>query len=173
MRLERETMLEQAQTLLESGTFMLAMNFSGLKAADFAALKKELAQLDACLHVVKNTFLRRAIGNLGWEDPGTVLEGPTAIVTGGGDPAQTAKQVSAFLKAYPHAALKGGCLEGRAMTSEDVDALAKLPAREVMLAIFVGTVAAPMSRLAGVLNQKLLSLPYVLNAVGEKKRGAA
>jgi len=78
-----------------------------------------------------------------------------------------------FVKAYDKAAIKGACLDGKALGKADVDALTKVPPREVMLAMFVGTLAAPMMQLVGVFNQKVLSLLYVLKAVEEKKSKAA
>ena len=118
-------------------------------------------------------MLGKAAASLGWEDLSALLTGPTAVVTGKGDPSELAKALVAFVKAHEKAAVKGGCLDGRVLQAADVDALSTLPSREVMLSMLVGTVAAPMTQLVGVFNQKLLSLLYVLKAVEAKKSQAA
>ena len=96
------------------------------------------------------------------------------MITGKGDISELAKVISGFVKDHnKKAAIKGGCLDGRVLQAADVNALATLPPREVMLGVLVGTVAAPMSQLVGVFNQKLLSLLYVLKAAETKKNQAA
>jgi len=75
------------------------------------------------------------------------------------------------VKANSLPVVKGGRLGARLLTAEDVEAIASLPPREAMLGRVVGTIAAPLSRLAGVMSRKVASLMVVLNAVAEKKAG--
>ena len=95
-----------------------------------------------------------------------------AVVTGR-DVTQAAKVLKKFTgenKDQP--AVKGGVLGNAPLVKEDIDNLASLPGREVLIAQLVGTLAAPMSRLAGVMQQKVATLVYVLRAVEEKKKSA-
>ena len=101
-----------------------------------------------------------------------LMDGPTAIVVGSGDPTEAAKILKAFHGETALSVAKGGMLGARAVSAADVAAMASLPAREALLSRFVGTCAAPMSGLAGVLRGKLLSLLYVLRAVEDSRNGS-
>lgn len=173
MRFERETILAMVRERLEASPYLYVIDFSGATVEDLTLLRDALQPQQAELRVVKNTLLRHALVAVGWEDLSEILTGPTAMVTGGTDVVEIAKVLATFVKNRKKTEIKGGCLEGKALSSADVGALAKLPSREVMLGMFVGTVAAPMTQLVGVMNQKLSSLLYVLKAVEEKKQAAA
>lgn len=171
MRPEKEAIVREVTSQLEAASYLMVTDYTGLTVSDLAELRGALRESESELHVVKNTFLRKAIAQVGWDDIAEVLSGPTAMVTGTGDVTVVAKALAAFVKQHKSTALKGGCLDGKALSAADVDALAKVPPREVMLGMLVGTIAAPMTQLVGVFNQKLLSLLYVLKAVEEKKSG--
>jgi large subunit ribosomal protein L10 len=173
MRPEKEAILSEITTRLKSSDYAFVLNYGGLRVSELTDLRKTLLPYKARAMVVKNTYLGRAASNLGWEDVSKILTGPTAMVTGTGDVTEMAKVLVKFVKAHEKAAIKGACLDGKALSLADVDVLTQVPPREVMLAMFVGTLAAPMSQLVGVFNQKLLSLLYVLKAVEDKKSQAA
>ena len=173
MRPEKNAILLEIQKQLESAEYVFVLNFGGLRVAELNELRSTVAPLGAKAQVVKNTYLNRVAKQLGWESVDLFLSGPTAVVAGKGDASEVAKALMKFVKAHDKAAIKGVCLDGKALGKADVDALSKLPPREVMLGLFVGTLAAPMMQLVGVFNQKVLSLLYVLKAVEEKKSKAA
>jgi len=173
MRPEKiEIMREITARLQDDGNAFL-MGYGGLTVTEMHELRQAIRPAGGRVMVAKNRMLGKAAASLGWEDLSAFLTGPTAIVTGKGDPSELAKALVAFVKAHEKAAVKGGCLDGRVLQAADVDALSTLPSREVMLSMVVGTVAAPLTQLVGVFNQKLLSLLYVLKAVEEKKSQAA
>ena len=173
MRPEKNSILLEITQRLEASEYVFVLNYGGLKVSQLTELRRVVAPLGAKAQVVKNTYLDRVTKQLGWESVGAFLTGPTAMVTGKGDVAEVAKVLMKFVKAHDKAAIKGVCLDGKALGKADVEALSKLPPREVMLGLFVGTLAAPMTQLVGVFNQKVLSLLYVLKAVEEKKSKAA
>ncbi len=173
MRFEREVMLSLVRRRLEQSSYIYLMDFSGTTVSDLSVLREALQPHAAEFRVVKNSFLKLAASQLGWADLYDILVGPTAMITGGTDVVEIAKTLANYVKNQKKTEIKGGCLEGKALSSADVGALAKLPSREVMLGMFVGTVAAPMTQLVGVMNQKLLSLLYALKAVEAKKQAAA
>ncbi|MEI8242197.1 MAG: 50S ribosomal protein L10 [bacterium] len=173
MRPEKNSILQEITKRVESADYVFVVNYGGLKVAELTELRRTLAPLGAKAQVVKNTYLDRVAQQLGWESIAAFLTGPTAVVTGKGEAAEVAKALMKFVKVHDKAAIKGACLDGKALGKADVDALSKLPPREVMLGLFVGTLAAPMTQLVGVFNQKVLSLLYVLKAVEEKKSKAA
>jgi len=173
MRPEKQAILQEITERLQHAQYAFVVNYSGLKVSELTELRKTLKPLGAKTQVVKNTYLDRVAKQLGWESVEAFLKGPTAVVAGTGDASEVAKVLVKFVKAHDKAAIKGACLDGKALGQADVDVLAKLPPREVMLGLFVGTLAAPMTQLVGVFNQKVLSLLYVLKAVEEKKSKAA
>jgi len=173
MRPEKLAIMNEISARLKSADYAFVLNYGGLKVGELTELRKALLPFKARAMVVKNTYLGRAASDLGWEDISKILTGPTAMVTGTGDVTELAKVLVKFVKTHEKAAVKGACLDGKALSSADVDVLTKVPPREVMLAMFVGTLAAPMSQLVGVFNQKLSSLLYVLKAVEEKKKSQA
>lgn len=173
MRPEKIAIMREISERLQEADSLFLLGYSGLTVEEMYKLRQALHPLGARALVAKNTMLGKAARDLGWEDLSALLTGPTAMVSGKGDPSELAKVLTGFVKAHNKAAVKGGCLDGRVLQAADVHALATLPPRDVMLGIFVGTVAAPMSQLVGVFSQKLLSLLYVLKAVETKKSEAA
>jgi large subunit ribosomal protein L10 len=136
-------------------------------------LRGHLSGAKAEIHVVPNALLGVAARGLGWGDMSQFLVGPTAMVSGAGDVSQVAKLLTAYVRDNNlPIAIKGGRLASQMLGAKDVVSLAELPPREILLGRVVGTIAAPMSRLVGVMNQKVASLLYVLKAVAEKKASA-
>lgn len=173
MRPEKEAIVKEIREEIEGKPFLFLTDFTGMKVKHFAALRKELGEVDASLTVVKNSFLGVALDAERRELVAPFLEGKTAVVTGTGDVTAVAKALAAFQKSNKVLAVKGGCLNTRVLSEEDVQAMAKLPPRDVLLGQLVGTVQAPMTQLAGVMHAKVSSLLYVLTAIEEKKKEAA
>ena len=94
------------------------------------------------------------------------------LVFGAGDVAGAAKVLREFTKANKVPVVKLGHLDGVVLSAANVETLATLPSKKVMQGMLVGTIAAPMSNLVGVMSQKLASLVYVLKAVADKKNAA-
>lgn len=173
MRPEKTEIMREITGRLQDADSAFLLGYGGLTVAEMYTLRQAIRPAGGRALVAKNSMLGKAAASLGWEDLSALLTGPTAVVTGKGDPSELAKALVAFVKAHEKAAVKGGCLDGRVLQAADVDALSTLPSREVMLSMVVGTVAAPLTQLVGVFNQKLLSLLYVLKAVEAKKSQAA
>ncbi len=167
LRLEKQAMFEEVQGDVSGALYMLLADCTGMTVLETLDFKKQLKGADAKLKVVKNTTLNRICGDL------DTLTGPTAMICGAGDVVEVAKILKKFSVATTKPAVKGGVLEGAVLSAEDVVALAQLPGKKELQAILVGTLAAPMTQVVGVMNQKVCSLLYVLNAVVEKKEQAA
>jgi large subunit ribosomal protein L10 len=132
-------------------------------------LKKNLREKEASFNVVNNRMLKRTLDNPADE----LLKGQTAMIYGSGDVVQVAKIIKKFSSQNKKPVIKGGYLEGKMITGDEVAELAKLPAKEVMQAMLLGTLQAPCSQLVGALDQKVASLVYVLDAVKTKKEQEA
>jgi len=169
IRPEKRAIVNEIRERLEGAGYLLLTDARGLNVELTASLRATLDPIDAQVQTVKNTFLGVAAKDLGWEGVSTLLEGPTTMIVGPGDVSEAAKKLKAFRQANQRPVAKGGWLDGQLLTADDVAQIASIPPREIMLGQFVGTVAAPMSQLVGVLNQKMASIVYALKAVADKK----
>ena len=172
MRPEKLAIVQEIQDQLADASFLILTDFSGMDTTRTMTLRRSLKEHDARFQVVPNRLFRVAAQSLGYEGIEAGLKGPTALVFGSGDVAATAKALSDFAKANKMPSVKLGHVDGRVLAAGDVDVLANLPPKPVMQGMLVGTIAAPMSNLVGVMNQKLASLVYVLKAAAEKNSAA-
>lgn len=170
MRPEKKAIIEEIAGLLESAGFVFLVDYRGLTVDQLSELRRRLREFDGRMTVVKNRLLVRASQDAGGPDIGGLLIGPTAVVSAPGDAAQVAKMLKGFIKETTLPVIKGGQLGQQVLSAADIEAIALIPPREQLLGMLVGTIAAPMTQLVGVVQQKLASLVYVLKAVEEKKR---
>ncbi len=171
MRPEKAALIHEITERLTGADYAFVINHGALKVAELTELRKLVGPHGARVLVAKNTILTKVTKALGWEDLSAILVGQTAVVSGKGDAAAMAKLLVDFIKSHDKAALKGACLDSKALQAADVKTLAELPSRDVMRGILLATLSAPMSGLVGVFSQKLCSLLYVLKAVEAKKSG--
>lgn len=172
MRPEKQTMVDEIRQKLDGKVFVILADYNGLSVEKTAALRNRLRDADAEYAVIKNRLMNRLVGELNLEGLEAGLSGPTAIVTGSGDVVEAAKILKAFIKENAKPVIKLGAFSGAILTADDVEKLASMPPREELLAKAVGTIAAPLTHLVGVMNQKVCSLLYVLQAVKDKKEQA-
>jgi large subunit ribosomal protein L10 len=168
MRPEKQSILGELTSQVNDSTFVFVAEYRGMKVEQFSDLRRKLGKTGARMQVVKNRFLRLITKDKGWQDLDVSLKGQSAIVTGS-DPVQAAKAIKLFSTTCGMPVVKAGVMGNVILTSSQIDALADLPPREVLLAQLVGTVAAPLTRLVGVLKQKVSSIVYVLKAIEDKK----
>ena len=173
MRTEKISILNEVIERVKASDFCFVLNYGGLKVTQLTALRQELAKLNSRAMVVKNSYLGKVAKELGWNDISAMLSGPTAVVTGKGDVTEVAKLLVEFVKKNDKAVIKGASLESAALTAADVSALSKLPSKDTMRAMLLGTLLAPATSLVRVLNAPLLSALYALKAYEEKKGGSA
>jgi len=173
MRPEKQAIVREIQEQLAGATFAILTDFTRMDTAKTAALRKKLRETDARFQVVPNRLFRVVAKELKYEGLEAALKGPTAIVYGAGDVAATAKALREFIKANDKIpVVKLGRMDGAVLKPADVEALASMPPKKVMQGMLVGTIAAPMSNLVGVLSQKLATVVYVLKAAADKKSAA-
>jgi large subunit ribosomal protein L10 len=173
MRIEKTSILDEVRATIGGAEFIFLVNYTGLTVKALTELRALLETKAVRLQVMKNTFIRLALPEELAAGLAEALNGPTAVVCGRGDASEVAKLVKGFIGTHASVSVKGGCLNTQVLTGADVMALAALPSREIMLGRLVGTVAAPMTQLVGVMGAKVRSLLYVLKAVEEKKNQAA
>ena len=173
MRPEKQSIGAELTAKVKGAGYIFLADYKGLSVAKTAELRKQLKGANAKIQVVKNRVFKHVLKGAGVGGLDAGLKGASAMVYGNGDPVATAKVLKDFIKANEKPVIKLGTLQGAMLTAKDVEALAAMPSREIMLGKLVGTIAAPMSSLVGVLNQKVASLLYVLKAIEEKKAKAA
>ncbi len=172
MRPEKATMVDEIRRKVDGKVFVIIADYNGLNVQKTADLRDRLRGTSSEYTVVKNRLMSRVVDELKLGDLGAALKGPTAIVSGDGDVVETAKILKAFIKENNKPVIKLGTFAGAVLSAEDVEKLASLPPRHELLGKLVGTVAAPLTQLVGVMNQKVCSLLYVLQAVKDKKEKA-
>jgi large subunit ribosomal protein L10 len=172
MRPEKKAIVREIHESLTDATYVILTDFTGMDTAKTAALRRDLKETQARFQVVPNRLFRVVAAELGYDGIEAGLKGPTALVFGAGDVAAAAKVLREFAKLNKVPVIKLGRMDGLLLQAEEVETLATLPSKTIMQSILVGTIAAPMSNLVGVMNQKLASLVYVLKAAGDKKNAA-
>ncbi len=172
MRPEKKSMAEELRSKVSGSSFVILADYRGLSVAKTEELRKRLRNVKAQFQVVQNRMFRLVAKELAIGDVEKGLEGPSAMVFGKGDVVQAAKTLKDFVKENERPVIKLGALQGTVLTAAQVDQLAGLPSRETLLTQVVCTIAAPMTQLVGVLQQKVASVLYVLKAVQEKKEKA-
>ena len=120
--------------------------------------------------VVKNTLTRFAANKVGFEELDPYLNGPTALAVSATDPVAPAKIINEYAsKKDSTIKIKIGFVDGKIVSAKEIKALADLPPKEVLVAQVLGTMIAPISGLANVLNANIRGLAVALNAIAEKK----
>jgi large subunit ribosomal protein L10 len=151
---------------------VFAVDFRGISVPQAADVRTRLRDADATFRVVKNTLTERAADEAGADALKPLLEGPTALTFVRGDAALAAKAIATFNRETQLLTFKGGLLEGDTLDAEQILAISRLPAREVLYGQLVGIVASPITGLARGLNALLSGVAIALNEVlGKKERG--
>ena len=167
MRPEKATIVAEVQAKLKKSPFLLIADYSGMKVKHFEELRTRLAGVGAECHVVKNTFAKRAIKDLGLPELNGALSGQTAMITGESDICAAAKVLKAFVAEFEKPPVRAGILDNLLLTADQVKALADLPSKEVLLSTLLALLLAPATRLVRVLNEPGTSLARVLKAKAE------
>jgi large subunit ribosomal protein L10 len=169
MRPEKANIVSDLAEKLGRSPFLLVTDYQRMKVDQFGELRNRLAPTGAEVHVVKNSFLKRAMTAGGWPDVAEHLSGQTAVVTGEQDVAPVAKVLKTFTAEFKIAAVKIGVVDKNVLSTADVESLADLPSREVLLAQFLGLLLAPATKLVRILNEPAASLARLLNAKAAKE----
>ncbi len=143
--------------------------YRGLTVAEITGLRKKLREINAEFRVVKNTLIRRAAKDTGFAQLEEYFAGPTAIGFTTEDPVLLAKAMREFATGNKKIRLKAGYLEGNVLSAREIETLADVPSRDVLLSRLVGGVAAPVTRLVQVLSGPQRKLAYVLQSIHDKK----
>src|ERR671930_2392469 len=148
---------------------VFAVDFRGISVPQAAELRTRLREADAVFRVVKNSLTERAADQAGAESLKVLLEGPTALTFVRGDAALAAKALQTFRRETDLLEFKGGLLGDEAVDTEQILALARLPARDALYGQLVGLAASPITGLVRGLNALIAGLAIQLGQIAEKK----
>ena len=168
MRPEKADIVSDLSEELKESSFVLVADYQHMKVDDFSELRKRLAGAGAEIHVVKNSFLKRAMADSGFPAGDGKLTGQTAVVTGKNDVAPVAKAFKTFVTEFKKAILKLGFIDRAAISTADLESLADLPPENVLRGQLLGLFLSPATKLVRVLNEPGTSLARLLNAKASK-----
>jgi large subunit ribosomal protein L10 len=163
---DKQRVVSELSDRLKSSETLLVADYRGLTMPQIDELRSRLLEHGARFSVVKNTLTRRAAEEAGADALLALLEGPTAIafLEAGRDPVAVAKALRDVARDTRVLAIRGGVLEGRAVTAEEVESLATLPPADVLRAQVLGTIAAPLITIVGLFTAPLRDLVGVIDA---------
>lgn len=168
-RNSKEQLVAEMAEKLAGAKAAFVADYRGLNVEQVTKLRTALRDAGCEYKVFKNTLLKLAAKGTKNEVLDPYLAGPTAVAIAPGDPVAPAKVLADFAKANQKFELKGGVLDGKVLTVADIQALAELPSREVLLGKLLGSLNAPASNFVGVLAAIPRSLVLALAAIQEKK----
>ena len=165
---QKAAVIDSIAGQLESADAVFAIDYRGLSVKQAVDLRSSLTDADATFQVAKNTLTERAADKAGADAIKPLLEGPTALTFVNGDVAVAAKALATFRRQNNVLEFKGGQLGGEALSIDQIESIAKLPARDVLFGQFVGVVASPITGVVRGLNALISGLAIQLGAIAEQ-----
>jgi large subunit ribosomal protein L10 len=167
-REEKAAVIEEVARQIQEAEAVYAVDYRGASVPQAAELRARLRDADATFRVVKNTLTERAADQAGAEGLKVYLEGPTAMTFVRGDAAAAAKALADFRRSSGLLTFKGGWMNGEALSPDQMDAIARLPTRDVLYGRLVGMVASPLTGLVTSLGGLIGGLARQLGQIAEQ-----
>lgn len=170
MNPDKQIMVDDILQRINSSPFVIVTEYSGITVQQFSELRKRLRNAGSKCHVAKNSLVKQALRKVSApEEVDRSLKGQTAIVTGEADICAAAKVLRDFAKEFSRPKTRSGIMDGKYLSAEQIEGLADLPPRPVLLAQLLGVLQAPGARLVRTLNEPGASLARVLKAKADKE----
>ena len=150
---QKEESVNNLATELKESTLILLVDYRGISVEDVTKLRKDVREANAEYRVIKNNIIRRALNANGENGLDSLLEGPTALITSKEDYLAPTKAIYNFAKNNDFYKIKGGIIDGKVMTAEEIITIAKLPSRQELLAKLAGALLGNITKLAVALDQ--------------------
>ena len=148
---QKEEEVEKLAEKMKEASIVLLTEYRGINVADDTELRKKVRNANAEYTVIKNNITKRALNKLGITDLDDKLVGPTAVIISQEEYLPALKAIYGFSKDNDFYKIKGGVLEGKVTSVEELVTLAKLPSREELIAKLAGCLLANVSKLAATL----------------------
>jgi large subunit ribosomal protein L10 len=171
-RAEKVAVVEEVTAKLGEANAAIVTEYRGMTVGQLATLRRNLRNNGGEYKVYKNTLARFGAQRAGLDGLAELLVGPTAIAFVRGDAAGVAKALKDAARTNPLLIIKGGSMGGKTMSAADVEALADLPSREVLLSMLAGAFQAPLVKTAGLLQALPRNFAYGLKALIDQREAA-
>ncbi|OBK14551.1 50S ribosomal protein L10 [Mycobacterium asiaticum] len=171
-RADKATAVADIAEQFKASTATVITEYRGLSVANLAELRRSLGE-STTYSVAKNTLIKRAASEAGIEGLDELFAGPTAIAFVNGEPVDAAKALKTFAKEHKALVIKGGYMDGHALTVAEVERIADLESREVLLAKLAGAMKGNLAKAAGLFNAPASQVARLLAALQEKKGSEA
>ena len=165
---QKTALVEEIAGQIQDADAVFAVDYRGISVPQAAELRTRLRDADATFRVVKNSLTERAADKAGADAIRALLDGPTALTFVRGDAALAAKALADFARGEDVLEFKGGLMDGAEVTVDEIKAISRLPARDVLHAQLVGMTAAPLTGLVGGLNALIAGLALQLGHIAEQ-----
>jgi large subunit ribosomal protein L10 len=163
---QKQSFVEDFKERMEKAPVFYLTDFTGLNVKDMTTLRHKLQASGSEYLVVKNRLVIRALQDTELPDISEHLQGPTGVVLGYEGPVESAKALTEFAKEHgDRPVFKVGVLDNKILAPNEIERLAKLPSREVLLAQLAGALEGPMAALAGALEGKLQEMAGLLESL--------
>jgi large subunit ribosomal protein L10 len=166
---EKVEAVEKILDRVRASKAAVVTGYTGLTVEEVTELRAKLFHAKVEYHVVKNNLARLALNKANITVLDDLLVGPTAIALAMEDAVAPARVLSKFAKDHEKLSLRGGWMDGRKITVQDIKAMANLPSREVLLGKMLGSMKSPVNGIVQVLAGPARKLVYALNAVAQAK----
>ena len=150
---QKEQEVNDLAAKIKEAKIVLLTDYRGITVDSVTGLRADLRKANTEYKVIKNNITRRALEKCGFEGLDASLEGPTAVVLNSEDYLDTAKTIYEFTKANDFYKIKGGIIDGKVMSAEEIITLAKLPSKETLIGMLAGALLGNISKLAVALDQ--------------------
>ena len=150
---QKEQEVNELAEKIKVAKIVLLTDYRGITVDSVTGLRADLRKANTEYRVIKNNITRRALEKCGYEGLDASLEGPTAVILNSEDYLDTAKTIYEFTKANDFYKIKGGIIDGKVMSVEEIITLAKLPSKETLIGMLAGALLGNISKLAVALNE--------------------
>ncbi len=168
----KQEIVSELREFFANGKVAIVTDLSGLTVAEITQFRRKLDKVDAKCRVAKNTLVKIATDGTDFGPIKELAAGPSAIIVGYDDPAQPAKTAVDFFKAIKKGEVRGGVIEGRAITAGDVKGLAELPSKDQLLSEIMGGLDSGARNIAGLLEAVIRDIALLTEEVAKKNDAA-
>ncbi len=169
---QNQEMLANIKADLEASGAVWVVDYRGLTVKEIQQLRRNIREADGQMKVYKNTIMHLALSQEELPTLDDLLAGPSAFVFAGEDVAASAKAVKEFAKQNENLTIKGGLMDGEAISAAEVEAIASLPSREVLMAQIAGAINGVARGLATSINGVPSGIAQAISQVAEQKEAA-
>jgi len=169
----KEEIVAELEALFNKSSVAIVADLSGFTVEEITKLRRKLDKDAAQCKIAKNTLIGIASSKGSFKAIAELAKGPTALILGLEDPAAPTKTTLEYIKTLKKGELKGGVLEGKVLTAQQLKAVADLPSKEVILGGIAGALDSGARGVAGILNNVIADIAVLIEKVAEKNNSAA